>query len=264
MRAKTEELIYLLLWSCEKLARPTWRNLDESFEGWAYRTGLYWQLARLEKQRLIEEKVSPINERVHRLTETGRLQALGGRDPETCWERKWDGQWRMVLFDVPVGQDGKRNKLRNYLRRRGFGYLQNSVWVSPHPFAAERPVLASGDIDVESLILLEARPCSGESDAEIVSGSWDFEAINDNYTKYLEALRKRPPGRLDSEQAATEFRRWAQNERNAWAAALSIDPLLPKCLLPAGYLGQKAWEKRCEALTRASEQMKGFPGISNV
>ena len=35
MKAKTEELLYFLLWTCEKAFRPTWRNLEESFEGWA-------------------------------------------------------------------------------------------------------------------------------------------------------------------------------------------------------------------------------------
>ena len=31
MRAKTEELLYLLLWTAETISRPTWRNLTESF-----------------------------------------------------------------------------------------------------------------------------------------------------------------------------------------------------------------------------------------
>jgi DNA-binding transcriptional regulator PaaX len=65
-----------------------------------------------------------------------------------------------------------RTTLRRYLRDKGFGYLQNSVWISPDPLAAEREVLGGGKINVESLILLEARPCAGESDAEMVAGAW--------------------------------------------------------------------------------------------
>jgi hypothetical protein len=40
------------------------------------------------------------------------------------------------------------------------GYLQNSVWISPDPLAQEREILGGGKINVESLILLEARPCA--------------------------------------------------------------------------------------------------------
>jgi hypothetical protein len=40
MRAKTEELLYMLLWASEMLWHPTFRNFTESFEDWAYRNGL--------------------------------------------------------------------------------------------------------------------------------------------------------------------------------------------------------------------------------
>ena len=208
LKPKTAELLYLLLWSCEMLCRPTWRNLTESFEGWAYRNGFHRQLAQLEKLQLVERMARSSADRVHRLTEAGRVWALGGRDPEVCWQRPWDGRWRLVLFDVPLGQDSTRNKLRGYLRCRGFGYLQNSVWVTPHPLTDERQILAGNAVDVESLILLEAKPCSGESDAEIVAGAWDFDAINRRYAKHLEVLQQCPHGHLDTAADARAFQRW--------------------------------------------------------
>jgi hypothetical protein len=54
MKAKTEELLYLLLWSTDQLMRPTFRNLTDSFETWAYRNGLFQELARLERRHLLE------------------------------------------------------------------------------------------------------------------------------------------------------------------------------------------------------------------
>ena len=110
MHPKTEELLYLLLWSAEMLIRPTFSNVTESFEGWAYRKGLMRQLAALEKQSLLERDASQPKNRVYRLTEQGRLHALGGRDPQAQWARHWDEIWRLVLFDVPVGEGTRRNK----------------------------------------------------------------------------------------------------------------------------------------------------------
>ena len=93
MKAKTEELLYHLLCVAETVARPTFRNLTESFEGWAYRNGFHQQLAALAKAQWIESQGDRPVDRIHRLTEAGRLLALGGRDPVTRWKRRWDGRW---------------------------------------------------------------------------------------------------------------------------------------------------------------------------
>jgi phenylacetic acid degradation operon negative regulatory protein len=160
VKPKTEEFLNLLLWSADLLARPTFRNLTDSYESWAYRNGLLRQVATLEQQQFLERDATAPDDRLYRLTAQGRLHVLGGRDPEAQWARPWDGQWRLVLFDVPTGQNAQRERLRRYLRDKGFGYLQNSVWISPDPLTAEREVLGGGKINVESLILLEARPCA--------------------------------------------------------------------------------------------------------
>ena len=260
MRAKTEDLLHLLLWTAETLARPTFRNLTTSFEGWAYRNGLLRQLQRLEKQRWLEGQSRPAGDRLHRLTEAGRLQALGGRDPEAHWRRRWDGRWRLILFDVPEARSSARNRLRRYLRDRGFGYLQNSVWLTPDPVTELRDLLADGPVDVESLLLLEARPCAGESDAQIVAGAWDFVAINARYARHQQLLSLRPRGRVSTEAAAKPFHRWLREEREAWMDAQWHDPLLPASLLPEEYAGRRAWEARLEAMRQAGEQMRAFAG----
>lgn len=71
MRAKTEELLYFLLWTAETISRPTWRNMTESFEGWAYRKGLLRQLQRLENQQWLERGSGTAGDRLYRLTEAG-------------------------------------------------------------------------------------------------------------------------------------------------------------------------------------------------
>lgn len=47
--------------------------------------------------------------------------------------REWDGKWRVVIFDVPESMRDKRRLLRAMLRRIGFKYIQQSVWVYPFP-----------------------------------------------------------------------------------------------------------------------------------
>src|SRR5206468_343042 len=236
MLSKTQEFLNLLLWSADMLARPTFRNLTDSFEGWAYRNGLRKQVTRLERQQLLERDPAASRDRVYRLTAQGRLRAIGGRDPQVRWSREWDGRWRLVLFDVPTARNTQRTRLRRYLRDKGFGYLQNSVWITPDSLAEEQRILGGGKIDVESLILLEARPCAGETDAEIVAGAWDFERINRRYTRHLKILDERPGGPLRNDAAAKALLRWAAAEREAWLQAGTSDPLLPGRMRPSDSL----------------------------
>jgi phenylacetic acid degradation operon negative regulatory protein len=256
MKAKTEELLHTLLWTCDMLSRPTFRNLCDSFESWSYRNGIYLQLARLERQELIESRGESRSDRAYRLTETGRLRSLGGRDPEACWSRPWDGQWRLVLFDYPRGKDTARDNLRRYLRQHGFGYLQNSVWITPDPLTQQRRLLSTGKADVESLILLEARPAAGETDEEIVAGAWDFSLINRCYEKHLAILDQMPGSKGAAPGPALQ--RWCRLERNAWMEIIFKDPLLPERLLPSGYLGRKLWRTRLQVLSRFAEQARRF------
>jgi len=157
-----------------------------------------------------------------------------------------------------VNRRAHRERLRRYLRGKNFGYLQGSVWITPDRMRDEREVLAGGKVNVESLLLLEARPCAGESDAEIVTGAWDFERINRRYARHLKVLEQCPTGPLRDEAAAKALRRWAADEREAWLSAVTIDPLLPERLLPSEYLGQQAWRKRAEVLNKAGQYLRAF------
>ena len=251
MNPKTEEFLYLLLWGAETLARPTFRNLTEGYEGWAYRTGLLLQLQRLEARQLVEKKPGGTVERIYRLTEAGRLAALGGCDPETRWRRPWDGKWRVVVFDLPEEHNASRVRLRRQLKDRGFGYLQNSLWITPDPLDDQVKSLSAKGEDVESLLTLEARPCSGESDESIVAGAWDFRRIDRLYQECLRLLKSPPRRKPGEDMDPAKLQQWARQERAAWQAVLWADPLLPSRLLPPGYAGQEVWRLRNAVLREA-------------
>ena len=43
--------------------------------------------------------------------------------------KKWDGKWRIVIFDIQDKQRVKREGLRGFLKRLQFCQLQKSVWI---------------------------------------------------------------------------------------------------------------------------------------
>lgn len=47
-------------------------------------------------------------------------------------EKKWNGKWFLVFFDVPEAQRNKRDYLRSFLNKIGFYCYQKSVYVFPY------------------------------------------------------------------------------------------------------------------------------------
>lgn len=46
--------------------------------------------------------------------------------------KRWDGKWRIIIFDIWEYRRTMRDQLRRMLVRAGFYKLQDSVWVYPH------------------------------------------------------------------------------------------------------------------------------------
>jgi len=214
---------------------------------------MFRQLEQMESRQLIERRSSGGAEAVYRLSAQGRLVALGGYDPVVEWGRRWDGRWRLVLFDLPQTKASARAKLRRFLQSSRFGYLQNSVWISPDPLDSISRELSATAADVESLITMEARPAAGESDADIVAGAWNFQRINRGYERCLEVLAQLPTAKPRDPSSAEELLRWARLEKRTWQNAVDADPLLPTSLLPAEYLGTQAWKERIRVLAKAGQ-----------
>jgi DNA-binding transcriptional regulator PaaX len=70
-----------------------------------------------------------------RITEKGRKELAFEQAKIALLTRKkkrWDGRWRMVVFDVPEPRRRVRTRLRGIMREIGFARLQDSVWVYPY------------------------------------------------------------------------------------------------------------------------------------
>ena len=72
--------------------------------------------------------------RYARVTEIGkRILALESmREKSKKKPKRWDGRWRVVLFDIPERRRGVRNRLRVFMQEYGFVRLQDSVWIYPY------------------------------------------------------------------------------------------------------------------------------------
>ncbi len=197
------------------------------------------RLLRLQRRQWLTRE-QRAREIVYRLTATGRQGALGGRDPIVFWNRPTSGRWYLIVFDLPEEEQVTRQRLLRWLRRNGFGYLQDSVWISPDsPREIAKAVERFRD-DVEALTVLEARCAAGYRDDALVSGAWKFETIQRRYQALIAHCQKQTASwnkRAPSTAAVGEALATA---RKLWLSAVTLDPLLPRALWPEGYAGEEA------------------------
>ena len=99
------------------------------------RQALYRAIRRLYESKLVDYHEQPDGSIQIILNREGRqaalryqLDAMRITKPE-----RWDGKWRLILFDIPETQKRLRDTLRMRLKQLGLIELQKSAFV--HPFA---------------------------------------------------------------------------------------------------------------------------------
>lgn len=90
--------------------------------------------ARLRREGLIE--IQKNNHQIYiKLTPKGKKKAgiYQINDLSIKKPNKWDGKWRIVIFDIAELKRTQREAFRGKLKELGFLVIQKSVWI--HPFS---------------------------------------------------------------------------------------------------------------------------------
>lgn len=99
------------------------------YSGWDYplkKSSFSLALKRLRENGLVD--FIDDTQLVLRLTDKGKEKALLSK--LLVDEDKWDGKWRIVIFDIPEKRRITRDVLRQKLKSWGFVPWQQSVWVT--------------------------------------------------------------------------------------------------------------------------------------
>lgn len=92
----------------------------------------YSTINRLKDTGYLEE-VEKLGEKRYRTTLKGKAKIMRYFKKD----KKWDGKWRIVIFDIPEEKKNMRDHFRKKLGELGFRFLQESVWISPYNIADE-------------------------------------------------------------------------------------------------------------------------------
>jgi phenylacetic acid degradation operon negative regulatory protein len=144
----------------------------------------------------------------------------------------WDGRWLLVYVRIPESDRRARHVVRSRLSWAGFGSMGAGLWISPHPDREDEAVgvLREAGVAADAHVFVARR--SGLADVRVmVAAAWDLRAIEEQYEEFLEEFRATTPADALARQVELV---------HAWRRFPSIDPALPRELLPARWSGLEA------------------------
>ena len=89
----------------------------------------------MKSQKLIEYVGDKNGQTIVKITKKGesRLRAFDIELMKIKKPSRWDGKWRLVMFDIPMRFTKGREALRFHLKKLGFLQFQKSAWIYPYP-----------------------------------------------------------------------------------------------------------------------------------
>ena len=193
------------------------------------RRSLHTAVSRLFKTGLISKTVKN-GEAVWELTGAGKNQ-LQRSFPLLRWqEKKWDGWWRIVIFDIAVTKNWLRDKLRRKLNELGFGQWQASVYVSPHDVAEDMKEFLQNEHLAGQASVLVTRELWPQNPDKI-ERMWRLDRLNRQYQTVVDYWEKNKQ-ELDEKNVRRLISRYLQ--------AVEADPFLPKEFLPQPWYSDDA------------------------
>jgi phenylacetic acid degradation operon negative regulatory protein len=170
-----------------------------------------------------------------RLTASAQKMLTDGADriySFTGPAESWDGRWLLVYARIPESDRRARHVVRSRLSWAGFGSLGAGLWISPHQDREGEAisVLREAGVAADAHVFVASR--SGLADVQVmVAAAWDLGAIEAQYEGFIEEFRA---------SAAADVLARQVELVHAWRRFPSIDPVLPRELLPARWSGLKA------------------------
>jgi phenylacetic acid degradation operon negative regulatory protein len=180
----------------------------------------------------------------YKLTDEGRTRfAEATQKIYADSPRDWDGSW--TLLWLPEKSRAHRDKLREELLWLGFGRISAGVLAHPtHSVAETRAKLAQLN-GSEALVLLRGVDADARSNQELVKAGWDLTDLARRYEKFVASFTPIFEG---AKQSASD----ALAPETAFLVRTLLiheyrkihlrDPLLPRALLPADWIGAAAYE----------------------
>ncbi|MCK9614628.1 MAG: hypothetical protein M0R48_03885 [Candidatus Omnitrophica bacterium] len=189
-------------------------------------------LQRLSKKGFISQ-LKDKNNILIKVFESKKFQLLG--DYTTIkidkFKKKWDGVWRLIIYDIPEIKKAEREYLRITLKLLGFGKIQDSCLASPYDYSYFVYDLCKKRGIADYICLYEGKFFAGKNTDMLIKEAWNLGKIKENYHKVITAIDdlsgKIGGGRTDLKDFYKEY----IDIYNLFKETVMQDPFLPEQFL---------------------------------
>lgn len=181
----------------------------------------------------------------------------------TRWDSDWNRQWSMLMIKFDDSQRSIREDARRTLVWNGFGQLNSSTWLTPHPYL-DRAEQALAHLSSVSIDAFTSQTRSLAEDQNLAQRCWDLSEVQKDYASFIRDFESTPaltgmPALIKRIELTDSYRHFPFR-----------DPDLPLELLPAGWTGKRAHEVFTSEHARLKqhaetviEQLTGLPVSSH-
>jgi phenylacetic acid degradation operon negative regulatory protein len=149
----------------------------------------------------------------------------------------WDGNWHMVIYQVPESARASRERLRKELSWLGFGPLAASTWLSAHQRRTQVTTLFTAEAEAR-VDQLTARSQGIAEDRALAARCWDLGQLAADYEAWIGQWAGHADVPLDDRAALVTRIHLVYSYRKFPFS----DPDLPAELLPDDWPGARAHE----------------------
>lgn len=181
------------------------------------------------------------------LTERGRklLEEGSQRIYQPPQGEPWDGSWYLVAYSIPESRRRLRDRLRIRLLWLGCGPLTNGLWLSPHNILDRVREIASTLGTARQVQVFRAQHLGFSDLQSLITHCWDLPTINARYAAFIEtydAAYQRHLSQVGANEDRSPVECFVQRFMlvHEYRQFPLVDPYLPRELLPAGWLGDRA------------------------
>lgn len=215
----------------EKMYQPLRRgSLYVDWQGYLSETNAVRRAKRAQIYLLKRDLIQVVDEKKGKrllVTSSGHRVFFEDYPLSKLRKERWDGFWTVVMYDIPEKERNKRWRLRQILRKLGFGAVQESVFISPLKVEdALQSFLHSRGLS-EMVWVMRARRVLGMENRKVAKRAWPLGDLRQVYEELL--------GVLSAAEKLGATEEWGRY----FLAADVCDPYLPKELLPPDWPGFK-------------------------
>ena len=148
--------------------------------------------------------------------------------------KKWDGEFMVVIFDIPEVKKVTRERVRSKLKQLGFGMLQKSIYISPYHFEEDLREFLIGNELENDVLVLSARKLFAGNLKSMSQKVWHLSDLNEAYQEVLTLVKK------SNESAGVSKPELLNKAFGLYMDSLLKDPMLPNELLPDNWFQKVA------------------------